>query len=112
MYDKNDLQYFERSFVRDPGRHYKSYSRMNTNHNYGHSPLVYTPRITAEASAAIRRLSWSSKKPMTKTLNALIMALPAIIEKSKICLSCHDKEDCIFKRYYTAADKENLLSAL
>jgi len=76
---------------------------------------VYTPQLSAEASAAIRRLAWSMDKPMTVAVIKLIMALPAIIDPSKICLACKDKTDCkgcIFSRHLTAEDKKAILEAL
>ena len=76
---------------------------------------VYTPQFTEEVSNAVRRLAWSLKKPMTKTIRLLVLALPAIIDKTKICQACKDKTDCnacIFNRYYTAEEKAALLAAL
>jgi len=76
---------------------------------------VYSPQLSAEASTAIRRLAYSRGKQMTKTVNQLIMALPAIIDPSKICLACQDKSGCnvcIFSRHLTAEDKAAILAAL
>jgi len=76
---------------------------------------VYTPKLSAEASDAIRRLAWSMDKPMTVAVIKLIMALPAIIDPSKICLACKDKtgcNGCIFCRHLTAEDKKAILEAL
>jgi recombinational DNA repair protein RecR len=76
---------------------------------------IYSPQLSAEASASIRRLAWSMDKPMTKAIEKLIMALPAIIDPTKICLACQDKTDCkacIFSRHLTAEDKIAILSAL
>jgi hypothetical protein len=76
---------------------------------------VYTPKLSVEASDAIRRLAWSMEKPMTVAVIKLIMALPAIIDPSKICLACKDKtycKGCIFSRHLTAEDKKAILEAL
>jgi hypothetical protein len=76
---------------------------------------VYTPQLSAEASDAIRRLAWSTDKPMTKAIEKLVLALPAIIDPSKICLACKDKtgcKGCIFSRHLTAEDKKAILEAL
>jgi len=76
---------------------------------------IYSPQLSAEASASIRRFAWSMDKPMTKAIEKLIMALPAIIDPTKICLACQDKSDCkncIFSRYLTAEDKKTILEAL
>jgi len=76
---------------------------------------IYSPQLSAVASAAIRRLAWSMDKHMTKALEQLILALPAIKDPSKICLACQDRSDCkccIFGRHLTAEEKDALLSAL
>ena len=76
---------------------------------------VYTPQFSAPASAAIRRLAWLMEKPMTKAVESLVLALPAIVDPSKVCLSCKDRADCkpcIFCRQITAEEKAALLAAL
>jgi len=80
-----------------------------------HQKRSYSPQFSDAASAAIRRLAWVTGKPMTRTLHNLIMALPAILDPSKICLSCLDNsscKDCIFSRYYTAEEKAALLAEI
>jgi hypothetical protein len=77
--------------------------------------MIYTPQLSAAASAAVRRLAWSLGKPMTKAVELLIMALPAIVDPSKICLACLDRSDCkscIFSRHLTAEEKSAILAAL
>jgi len=76
---------------------------------------IYTPQLSAVSSAAIRRYAWSMEKHMTKALEQLVMALPAIKDPSKICLSCKDRSDCkscIFSHHYTAEEKATILAAL
>ena len=76
---------------------------------------VYTPQFSAPVSAAIRRLAWFMGKPMTKAVESLVLALPAIVDPAKICLSCQDRADCkpcIFCRQITAEEKAALLAAL
>jgi len=76
---------------------------------------IYSPQLSAVASAAIRRLAWSMGKHMTKALEQLILALPAIKDPSKICLACQDKSDCkncIFSRHFTTEEKTALLADL
>ena len=76
---------------------------------------VYTPQFSVVVSAIIRRLAWKQEKPMTKAVETLVLALPAIVDPSKVCLSCQDKSDCktcIFGRQYTAEEKAELLAAL
>jgi recombinational DNA repair protein RecR len=76
---------------------------------------IYTPQFSAQTSAAIRRLAWSMCKPMTKAVEQLILAIPAIKDPSKICLACKDTSDCkscIFSRHLTAEEKNAILAAL
>ena len=77
--------------------------------------MVYTPRFSAQISAIIKRLAWKMDKPMTKAVEQLVMALPAIIDPSKICLACQDKttcKTCIFSKQITAEEKTAILAAL
>ena len=76
---------------------------------------VYTPQLSGESSAAIRRFAFSKGIRMTKALELLIKALPVITDPTKVCLSCKDKTDCkacIFCRHFTAEDKKAVLAAL
>jgi len=77
--------------------------------------LIYSPQLSAPASTAIRRFALSLHKPMTKTLEQLIFALPAIVDTAKICLACQNIEDCgncIFERHLSAEEKNAILTAL
>jgi len=76
---------------------------------------AYTPQFTFQLSAAVRRFAWALNLPMTTTMKSLIMALPALIDKTFICSSCKDKSDCcncIFNSQPTAEEQAQLLSAL
>ena len=76
---------------------------------------VYTPQFSADISAVIRRLAWKMEKPMTKAIETLVLALPAIVDPAKVCLSCQDKSDCktcLFGRHFTDEEKAALLTAL
>jgi hypothetical protein len=76
---------------------------------------IYTPQFSAQASAAIRRLAWSMGKPMTKAVEQLVLALPAIKDPTIICLACKDTSDCkacIFSRHLTSEEKTAILAAL
>jgi hypothetical protein len=76
---------------------------------------IYSPELTATGADAIRRLAWSMDMHITKALDQLIKAIPAIKDPSKICLACQDKticKDCIFSHHLTAEEKSALLAAL
>ncbi|MCL2186941.1 MAG: hypothetical protein FWB86_13990 [Treponema sp.] len=115
MYDKNDFQYFERSFIRDPCNNYNHCKNETIGKFQEFQPLQYSPKLTAQATEAIRRISWARGKPMTKILNALIMALPAIISTQNICNTCKNRSkcnNCIFGCNYNEEEKKALLKAV
>ena len=85
---------------------------MQTNKNERRS---YTPQFSGPQSGAVRRYAWALEKPMTKVMNNLVAALPALLDPALVCLACQDKsfcKACIFSRSYTAEDKAALLAAL
>jgi hypothetical protein len=55
---------------------------------------MYTPQFSNMASISIRRFAWATNKKMTKSVDLIIKLLPTIINPSKVCLSCQDKEKC------------------
>lgn len=56
--------------------------------------MAYTPTLSDESSATLRRISWSLGKPMTKTINAIIAKLPDYMDKQLICECCKDPSKC------------------
>ncbi len=56
--------------------------------------MAYTPTLSDESSAILRRISWSVGKPMTKTINAIIAKLPDYMDKQLICECCKDPSKC------------------
>ena len=56
--------------------------------------MAYTPELNDAASATLRRIAWSLGKPMTKTMNAIFIKLPKLIDKGKVCESCRDPSAC------------------
>jgi len=56
--------------------------------------MAYTPELDKQASATLRRMAWSLKSPMTKTLNAIIIKLPKLMKKEDVCKSCKDQSAC------------------
>jgi len=56
--------------------------------------MSYTPELYPFYSAALRRIAWALKKPMTKTLTAIIDNLATIIDPAKVCEACKDQTDC------------------
>jgi len=56
--------------------------------------MAYTPELNDSASATLRRLAWALGKPMTKTLNAIFLKLPTLIDQQKVCEMCKDRSAC------------------
>jgi len=56
--------------------------------------MAYTPTLSSESSATLRRIAWALGKPMTKTINAIFTKLPDYMDKEKVCKSCRDPSQC------------------
>lgn len=60
----------------------------------GANTMAYTPELNETASATLRRIAWSLGQPMTKTMNAIFIKLPTMIDKEKVCKNCKDPSAC------------------
>jgi len=61
--------------------------------------MAYTPELSQEGSATLRRLAWSLNKPMTRTLEIVVEEYAKAKQAEQICTSCRDKtrcDECIF----------------
>jgi len=56
--------------------------------------MAYTPTLSKEESATVRRIAWAVKKPMTKTLAAIIKFVTNYLDGDKICTACKDDSRC------------------
>ena len=56
--------------------------------------MAYTPELSQEGSATLRRLAWSLNKPMTQTLEIVVEDYSKAKEVELICKSCRDKTKC------------------
>jgi hypothetical protein len=56
--------------------------------------MSYCPNLSRAASGSVRRLAWALGKPMTRTLEAIIKALPLLVEPSRVCAKCKDSKLC------------------
>jgi hypothetical protein len=56
--------------------------------------MAYTPELSQEGSATLRRLAWSLNKPMTQTLEIVIEDYAKTQEPEHVCLVCRDKTKC------------------
>ena len=55
---------------------------------------MYTPQFSDMASIAVRRLAWALNVNMVKTVDAIILLLPRLLDKSKVCTACKDNTKC------------------
>ena len=56
--------------------------------------MAYTPELTESASATLRRIAWALDQPMTRTLDAIFMKMPNLMDGKKVCESCRDPSAC------------------
>ena len=56
--------------------------------------MAYTPELSQEYSATLRRLAWALDMPMTKAINALIDHCAQTVENVRICKKCKDQTAC------------------
>ena len=56
--------------------------------------MAYTPELSQEGSATLRRLAWSLNKPMSKTLEIVVEDYSKSKKAEQVCISCRDKTKC------------------
>jgi len=59
--------------------------------------MAYTPELSQEGSATLRRLAWFLGKPMTETLEMVIEVLSVSIAETNpggVCATCRDPSKC------------------
>jgi len=56
--------------------------------------MAYTPELSQFNSAVLRRIAWYFNKPMTKTLEAIILQIASLLKNDQICEACRDKSFC------------------
>jgi hypothetical protein len=59
--------------------------------------MAYTPELSREGSATLRRLAWFLGKPMTSTLETLIEltgSRMALTKPGEVCETCRDRTKC------------------
>ena len=55
--------------------------------------LIYL-NLSDKASLILRRISWAFESPIPKTLEAIVLKLPMIMNKERVCGSCKDHSKC------------------
>ncbi len=56
--------------------------------------MAYTPELTKEHSATLRRIAWAMDVPMTKAIGEVFDYLGSTLEPEKVCSVCRDKSKC------------------
>ncbi|MDM8538550.1 hypothetical protein QUF70_17480 [Desulfobacterales bacterium HSG17] len=62
--------------------------------------MAYTPELSQNESATLRRLAWFQKSTMVKTLRSMLKETVEKYECDDVCSACKDKSkcgECVFK---------------
>ena len=76
--------------------------------------MAYSPELDMLHSAALRRIAWALKKPMTKTIATIIDNLMFIVDPGEVCEACKDKscESCMFGDATPTAEAATTINSL
>ncbi len=53
-----------------------------------YSKKAYTPQISMVSSKILRRLAWFENKPMTTTMDSIILEYLQLVNLKEVCKSC------------------------
>lgn len=56
--------------------------------------MAYTPELSQNDSATLRRLAWASGTPMTTTLHDALAYVASRVTSRVVCQQCRDKSKC------------------
>ncbi len=56
--------------------------------------MAYTPELTLDHSATLRRIAWAMDLPMTKAIGEVFDYLGSTLDPKKVCSACRDKSKC------------------
>ncbi len=56
--------------------------------------MAYTPELSLEHSATLRRIAWALDVPMTKAMAHIFDYLPEKIDNALVCQKCRDNSLC------------------
>ena len=56
--------------------------------------MAYTPELSPEHSATLRRIAWALQIPMTKALGEVFDCLGTTLDPAKVCSACRDQSRC------------------
>ena len=56
--------------------------------------MAYTPELSLQSSATLRRIAWALGVPMTEAIERVFSHLPRFLDRSKVCAACRDRSKC------------------
>ncbi len=56
--------------------------------------MAYTPKLSPEHSATLRRIAWAMQMPMTKALGEVLDYLGTTLDPLRVCSACRDRSRC------------------
>ena len=56
--------------------------------------MAYTPELTQQDSATLRRIAWALETPMTKAMAEIFQWLTRKMDKKAVCEACRDNTIC------------------
>jgi len=56
--------------------------------------MAYTPELSLQSSATLRRIAWALNLPMTDAIERVFEHLPQILDRPKVCAACRDRSKC------------------
>ncbi|MDA3788481.1 MAG: hypothetical protein PF503_08310 [Desulfobacula sp.] len=57
--------------------------------------MAYTPELTKNHSATLRRIAWAMGMPMTKAMGEVFNYIGNTLDHKKVCDACRDKSKCL-----------------
>ena len=56
--------------------------------------MAYTPELSQQESAILRRIAWNLNKPMTETLGGILRTIAEQFPPGEVCRTCRDRSMC------------------
>ena len=56
--------------------------------------MAYTPELSQQESATLRRIAWALDVPMTEAMTRVFEEIVSKVDRRKVCASCKDRTAC------------------
>ena len=56
--------------------------------------MAYTPELSRQESAILRRIAWNLNRPMTKALSVILRTIAEQFPPGEVCRTCRDRSGC------------------